>query len=650
MRADLAKWLRFEGSASYNQVGTYYTGKVRGRNDNFAGGEYSVNEATVRQTRYNGNFNYIKKFGDFDVLIKAGGELNKTEAHGVFLRTNGLIVPDVFRLSNNAGSNIYTVEQKPNSTQINSLFYQGSFGYKNFAFLNIYGRNDWNSTLIYRDGHGSYSYFYPGADLSFVFTDAVKMPQVIDFAKVRLSYAKVGGGTDAYRTSTGSYRTYGNYIDAYGNTILRYGINGDALPNNFLVPISNTKYETGFEFKMFKNRLGGDFTWYQQNSKNQILPFGAGAIPAESGVRSALINAGEVKNTGIEFSLFGTPVKTSDFSWDVLVNYTRNRNKILSLAFGAKFQTLDQDDGIYSVGQVGGDYGSIVAPYSYASYQARDGQGNNIASPLNGMPVVSFSSNGGILGNPILYYARATTYNPTVGGDGNPVIGSTLPKFLGSIRNTFNYKRFTLSAFLDAKFGGMVYSTTYGYGSQYGMLNSTLFGRTADLGGLTYESKTNYNGQAPGTRTDGILPVGVFAPGTIIPAAASPDGQQHDVGGMTVADAYAKGWVKPTPAGDYYNNTYGWATGLRSMAAFESSWVSLREVSFTYELPQNIASKIKMNNLRVSLTGTNLLFLYNSAPDDVNPDNLSSTSSGAFIERGGTPYFRQFGFSINADF
>lgn len=647
LRADLTKWLRLDGSASYNQIGTYYTGNERGTSENFDGGDYTVDENTIQQQRYNGSLNYINKFGVFDVLIKVGGEVNKSSGYGMWLSTNGLIVPDVYRLSNNAGNNLDTREAKPNSTQTSSLFFQGSFGYKNYLSLNIYGRNDWNSTLVYNDGHGNYSYFYPGADLAFVFTDMFKMPKFIDFGKLRLSYAKVGGGTTPYRTSTGSYTTYGTYVDVNGNTVLKYGILGSSLPNLSLLPVSNTKYETGLEFKMLKNRLGADITWYQQDSKNQIQDF---SVPVVSGVRSALINGGKVRNTGIEVTLYGTPVKAKNFSWDLLANYARNRNTILSLPFDAQYAILDQSDGIYSVANLKGDYGAIRAPYSYAYYQAKNNTGGNIESPLNGMPVVSFSATGGALGNPVIFYQRAGTYNPTVGNDAQPVIGSTLPKFLGSVRNTFNYKRLSLSVFLDAKFGGDVYSTTYGYGSQYGMVNHTLSGRTSQLGGLPYQSSTTYNGEVPGPRQDGILPVGVFAPGTVIPAAASADGQSHNVSGMTVADAFAKGFIKPTPAADYYDRTYGWGSGLRSMSTFESSWVSLRELSVSYELPQQAASKLGMNNLRVSLTGTNLLFLYNNAPDHVNPDNLSSTSAGAFTENGGTPYFRQFGFSINANF
>lgn len=645
LRADITDWLRFDGSASYNQINTFNTSKVRGTGERFTGGDYTVNESNVRQYRYNGSFSYIKDFGDIDVLFKVGGEFNKSEGNGVWNKTNGLLIPDIYRLSNNAGTNLQTIEQKPNRTEMASLFSQLSVGYKDYLFLNLYGRNDWNSTLVYNDGHGNYSYPYYGADASVIVSQLAKLPSFVDFLKYRLSFAKVGGGTVPYKTNTGSFTNYTPaYVDANGNTILKYGYLGSSLPNLNLLPVENYKYETGIEFKLLKNRLGGDVTVYIQDSKNQIQDF---SVPAVSGVRSALINGGKVRNKGIELSLYGTPVKSGNFSWDVLVNYTRNRNTILSLPFDAQYAILDQDDGIYSVANLGGDYGAIRAPYSEASFQSRE-NGKNVDSPLNGQPVVGLGT--GVLGDPVIYYLRAGTYNPSVGGEAQPVIGSTLPKFLGSIRNTFNYKNFALSVFLDAKFGGKVYSTTYGYGSWYGMIDHTLYGRTAELGGLEYTSKSNYNGQGPGQRYDGILPKGVFAAGTTIAAGNSADGKAHDLSGMTVEEAYRLGYVKPTPASDYYDRTYGWSSGLRSQSTFESSWVSLRELSLAYDLPTQVASRFKLNNLRVSLIATNLMFLYNSAPDHVNPDNLSSTSSGAFIERGGTPYFRQFGFSINANF
>ncbi len=646
LRADLTNWLRLDGSASVNTFETNYTAKIRGTSAGFANGEYRVNNNSVKQYRYRGALNYIKSIGKFDLLVQGGGELNQSSQVGTEARTNGFITPDVFRLSNTKERPVL-VENKPMKMQNASLFFQSSIGFKDYLTLNIYGRNDWNSTLVYNDGHGEYSYFYPGADLAFVFTDLFKLPKAVEFGKLRVSYVEAGGGTTPYRTSTGSFAAYGAYQDAYGGTILRYGFSNNSLPNQNLVPVRNAKIEAGLEFKLFGNRLGGDITVYQQDSKNQIQDF---TIPIVSGGNTALINEGKVRNKGVELQLYGTPLKINDFSWDVMFNYARNKNSVLSLPFNSKAALLDGNDGIYSVAYVGGDYGSIRSNYGYASYQAKGAGGANVNSPLNGMPVIGFGATRGALGGPVMYYLRAGTYNPSVGGESDPVVGSTMPDFLGSIRNTFNYKRLALSVFLDAKIGGDVYSTTYGYGSQYGQLAHTLNGRTADLGGLEYQSNTNYNGQGPGKRNDGILPVGVFADGTVIPASASADGQEHNVGGMTVADAYSKGWVKPVMASDYYDHTYGWANGIRQASVFESSWVSVREVSLSYDLPTNIANKLKLNNLRASVIGRNLFFLYNNAPDHVNPDNLSSTSAGAFVENGGTPYFRQFGFSLNANF
>ncbi|UYQ95452.1 SusC/RagA family TonB-linked outer membrane protein [Chitinophaga horti] len=644
MRADLTEWLRFDGTASINDLQTNYTGKERGTGVGFAGGNYAVRNSGIRQYRYRGSLSVIKKVNDFDILFQGGAEMNQSNGVNVYMKTRGLVIPDFYRISNSAGT-VEINEGKPNRSETGSLFFQGSIAYKNYLTLNLYGRNDWNSTLVYPDGHGDYSYFYPGADLAFVISDLVPVTG-LDFVKLRASYVEAGGGTFPYNTSTGAFTAYDSYRDNTGALIIRYGYLGSALGNANLIPVRNAKFETGLEFKLLRNRLGGDFTFYTQDSKNQIQDFN---VEPTSGVRSALTNGGKVRNVGIELQLFGTPVKTKDFSWDVLVNYTRNRNKIMSLALGAKYQMLDGGDGIYSVAEAGGDYGAIRGGYGYAYYQATDGSGNPVKSNLNGLPLLSLSTNGSgtYFGDPVVFYRRAQSYNPTVGKESDPVMGSTLPKFLGSLRNTFNYKRFSLSAFLDAKIGGDVYSNTYGYGSQYGVIAHTLYGRNAELGGLPY---TSTSAGQPGQRNDGIIPNGVFGPGTNLPASASADGQAHDLSGMTAQQAYDAGYLKPTPAADYYNLTYGWGNGIRQASMFESSWVSLREVSLSYDMPLDLVNKLKLNGLRATIIGRNLGFLYNSAPDDVNPDNLSSTSSGAFMERGGTPYFRQFGFSLNATF
>jgi iron complex outermembrane receptor protein len=640
LKAALTNWLQFEGAASVNEIFINYEEKQRGQGTGFSGGKYRTTARNAIQSRFRGNLNFTQKVKDFDLFLQVGGEVNRSRNKYLETFTNGFVLPDVYRLSNSANP-VTTKEFAPNKSQLSSLFFQSSVGFKNYLTLNIYGRNDWNSTLVYNDAHGNYSYFYPGADLAFVFTDALKLPQVFSFGKLRFSYVEAGGGTDVYTANTGSYISQSPYSDAYGNSVIRYKYGSNTLPNQELKPVRNKKMEAGLEFKMFANRFGGDITVYQQDSKNQIIKFG---VPSESGVPNALINSGTVRNRGIEVLLYGTPVKSRKFSWDVSFNYTRNSNTIESLPFGLKILELEGGDGIRTVAQVKGDYGTIVSQYAMASYQAVDGSGNHISSPLNGMPVVSFNAASPISGEPMIIYRRASNYNPTVGGDAEPVVGSILPKFMGSLRNTFNYQKVSFSFFLDSKFGGDVYSTTRNYGSQLGAIESTLKGRTKADGGLPFKNN------AGNTREDGILPVGVFRPGSAVSAAASADGNAHDVSGMTVADAYGKGYIRPNTPVDYYNYTYGWGNGIRSNSLVKSSWVAVREVSVAYDLPAAWVSRLKVNGLRASLIARNLLYLYNGAADHVNPDNLNTTSSGGFQESGGIPYVRSFGFSLNASF
>lgn len=638
LKADITDWLRFEGVASVNVLQTNYEADTRGTGVGFSGGGYSTSLSQALSNRFRGNFNFTKKVNKFDLFLQAGGETFTSQIKGQSAYTNGFVLPDIYRLSNSVNP-VSASESGPNKSQTSSLFYQGSVYYHNYLTLNVYGRNDWNSTLVYNDAHGNYSYFYPGVDAAFIFTDAFKLPKILNFGKLRLSYVQAGGGTNPYTANTGAYQNTGPYNGAYG-PVTMYGYGASTLPNQNLVPVKNVKLEAGLELKMFSNRLGADFTVYQQDSKNQIINFG---VPVESGVSGALINGGTVRNKGIELMLYGTPIKTGKFSWDAMLNYTLNRNTIESLPFGLTEIGLDGGDGIRTIAKLKGDYGTIVAQYAQASYQAVDANGNKISSALNGMPVVSFNTSG-ITGEPMTIYRRASAYNPTVGGNPEPVVGSNLPKFLGSLRNTFNYGNFSFSFFLDSKFGGDVWSSTLFYGMQNGNIKSSLVGRDAALGGLSY---TDQEGKQ---RDDGMLPKGVYRPNSIVPANQSADGQQHDVSGMTVADAYAKGYIKPSTAADYYLYSYGWGNGIRTLGMVKSSWVAVREVSVSYMFPQKVASKLKLNGLRANLIIRNLGYLYNSAPDGLNPDNLSNSSSGGFQESGGVPYVRTYGGSLNASF
>ena len=119
---------------------------------------------------------------------------------------------------------------------------------------------------------------------------------------------------------------------------------------------------------------------------------------------------------------------------------------------------------------------------------------------------------------------------------------------------------------------------------------------------------------------------------------------------MTFDAAYKAGLVLPVNAADYYVQAYGWSSGIRQLGVFENSWVALRQVSLGYEIPPALIHKLKLNNLRVSLVGRNLLYLYNSAHDHINPENSNDSGSGSAFEDGGVPYVRSYGFMLNTNF
>ena len=639
----IAPWIDFQGNVSTNIYARNLNSDTRGTNPLFANPSYSVSSSLLDQFRYNGSLFLKKTFNnDWRGTFQGGGEIFTSESKGSSASTNGSILPDVYRLSNSQKTPTVT-EMPPNTSQISSVFYQGSIQYKNAYFLNIYGRNDWNSTLVYNDGHGTYSYFYPGADFSWIFTDAIPgFPKLFNNGKLRFSFDKSGNGTDPYTANTGSYSTPGPYITANGTSVNPFGYTSTTLPNQHLIPEQDYKFETGLEFKMLHNRLGVDATFYTQTSKDQIISFG---VPIYSGVSSALLNGGTVRNSGVEVMLSATPVQTRNFSWHSQFNYTHNANKVVSLPLGANYQVLQGGAGMQTIAVAGGDYGLMAGQNAFARYQATNTNGQNVASSLNGQHVLTTDASGTFAS-----YVRAVNYGTTPNTQ-EPVIGSTLPKFLGSWQNAFTYKHFTLTIFLDSRFGGIEYSNTIQYGTEVGSLKSSLPYRNTALGGTAYTPLPNSASYLPplasSPRTDGVLLKGVFQQGT---NTLGQDNQMHNVSGMTFANAYKQGLVQPVDATDYYIQTYDYFGGIWELATFKSDWIVVRDISLGYDLPSGWAAKMKLNSLRAIVSVRNPFYLLNQAQDKINPDNIQGTGSGNAFDAGGIPYIRTYGFSINGDF
>lgn len=357
-----------------------------------------------------------------------------------YSRTTGntgseFIVPNLYAI-NNTLTNSYVFGLSESS--INSVYASGQVGYKEWAYLDFSARNDWSSTLSPKNN----SFFYPAVSGSLILTDAFNLQSnALSFLKIRGSLAQAGSSGNPYQL-TGTYS-----LDQNPQGGIPLASFSSIIPDPNLKNELTTSTEIGVEARLFKNRAGFTLAYYNASTKNQILDV---PLPTSSTFASRRINAGEISNHGIELSLNGTPVKTaSGFRWDITFNYSRNRNKVVSLAPGVDTYVLGTDRGVNVVAEPGKPFGTIVGN----GFQwLRDAKGNRLIDPASGLPL---KTNGKIL------------YE----------MGNALPDWIGGISNSLRYKSVSLSGLIDISEGGKIYSQSLREELIYGVIKKTLPGR-----------------------------------------------------------------------------------------------------------------------------------------------------------------------------
>jgi iron complex outermembrane receptor protein len=640
--ANITPWLNLLVRTNINNYNDFTETKSMGTGPNFTGGSYQLIQSSYKNIRFQSLLTATKNFGtNFNLNASIGGETYRNQ--GGFTTNSqtdgGLNVPGVFTISNSKNPAKVTVNLVPTKI-LDALYTFGDLTWKDMLTLNYSLRNDWSSALTYADGKGDYSYLYPSVGLAWSFTELPYFKNsnsIISYGKVRGSLGYTGFDAAPFITNqTGNYGLIGTFNNRSNSNQQVYTFNGSTLPNFNLKNELTREVEFGADIRFFNNRLGIDATWYKKNTFNQIIPLNT---TLESGVTSRLINAGNIQNEGIELLLNVVPVKTRDFTWSATINYTRNKNKIISLAPGVtKYQlelAFGADVTAYAI--PGSVYGTVETGSTFATYQAKDADGKPISSPSNGKRVIGTPSLSAYIAGGGAYYTylRASEYD-----NSTKTLGNIMEKYLAGTVQDFTYKNFNLSFQLDAKIGGLMASATDQYGGQSGAFKSSLFGRDAAHGGLSYTDGSGVK------HDDGIIPDGVLNDGISVNVNGSP----VSLGGMSYSDAVSKGYLTPIPASAYYYNLTTWGSGIRAYSIFENSWVAVRQVSVGYNLPKVLAQRMKLNTLRVSLTGRNLGYLYRTTKDGINPEGSYNNNASGFAEYGGVPFIRSLGFSINAGF
>ena len=618
LTVDAADWLQFKAGGSLNNYYIDAEGKYPGSGYANEGGQYTISHQQVKQENAYISANVNKKFND------------DWEAHG-FLReeyfnqhaqyngenTNGgLIVPNQYFISNSKERASFS-GYKYNTKRIVSTIFQVGGSWKDQLFVDVTGRNDWSSALVYTSGRGNFSYFYPSVSGSWIITQSFRdqLPKWVSFAKLRASWAQVGNDTDPYYINSGyTLRTY---------TINGQQVYGLELPNQVkstnLKPERKNSWEVGLDWRFLDSRIGIDFTYYKENTKHQIMSI---SVPTWSGPSSELVNAGNIQNRGIELALNTTPVKTRDWQWDLNFTYTRNRNKIVALHKDvANWIVLDgyPDYGNYRIGsvaKVGDSYGILMT---------------------DALPKIDKKTGKQVVGYSNGYHSPYLLRSGVV-----QELGSMNPDFLGSLNTTLRWKNLSLYMLLDCRFGGYVasygsrYANAYGYSgvSEKYRQGATWTSQYADRAGITY--------------TDGFIPDVVFDQGTKV---ATPSGQVVDVSGMTYQEAFDKGYVEYAhlETWEYFKNSWGQGV-VTSDWCKKLNYIALREITLSYAFPRSIYKYIGANSLSLSVTGRNLCYLLNTAPNHENPESVRGTGAAMFRMRSYSPYTASYLFTLSATF
>jgi TonB-linked SusC/RagA family outer membrane protein len=543
-----------------------------------------------RKHEYNHDFilNWHTTYLDkrLDVNVNAGANINERYYTYMTGQTSDLtFYSGYWNLSNGATKDeLSEYSMKRRSV---GAFTDATFGWDDMLYLDLTARNDWSSTLPTDDN----SYFYPGATLSWIFTKLIPENKVLTFGKLRMAYGRTGNDANPYLTKSTYVQAYANGY--YGTDIAKFPMNGvnafqasSTKGSTSLKPEMTTEFEIGTNLVFFDNRINLDFAYYHRVTKDQIFTL---PIDPASGYSYEVVNFGKVRNQGIELLLNTVPVQTRDFKWELGFNFSKNNNKVLSMPSSLEGgRTVINsfsagNDAVYMYAEEGKAIGEL---YTYLPTYTDDGK---LIVDSNGLPVLTTS---------VEDTGKNVNYDWT-----------------GGVTTALSYKGFTLSAALDIRKGGYMFS------------------RTKNLMQFSNGKITTYNGRNPFVIPNSVVQTGTDADGNPI--------YETNTTPLYMTDGSYQ---------DYFNN-YGAGLG-GEFYLIDRSYVKLRNVTLTWNLPRPWVRALSLSDISLSIFANNLFTWTASDNLYIDPETSSYDNDleGMFGELYSNPGCRTFGFNLNVKF
>jgi TonB-linked SusC/RagA family outer membrane protein len=433
-------WLSIASRYSYNRVTSIFDKKIYATTQgtlSHVNGRY-INENSLSTQRYADLIATIStKIGsDFTFNANIGTSITNTLTNQKTILdsgiSGGLNITNWFTLHNfnNNTGNYQTVDSQ---REVQSVFAATTFGYKDMLFLDLAGRNDWSSTV-------DDSYFYPSVGVTALISEMTTLPEWINYAKVRGTYAQVGN--DIY-----PFVTDPTYYSQPGIS----GINPKVgpRPGETLKPELKSEFEFGTEWRMFNNRLGFEVSYYNSETKNQYLQVVAPVN--DQGYDFYGINAGSIENKGIEVVLSGGIIRGEKFSWDTAVNFSQNKNKVKEIPteLGGRVNLTEAGVNSYRYALVEGKPYGVIEGINFK----KDDQGRILLNDDGTFQKTDFEE-----------------------------VGNSNPDFMLGWSNSFKFGSFFANVLIDGRFGGDVMSLTEAQNDSFGVSKAT--GDARNAGGV----------------------------------------------------------------------------------------------------------------------------------------------------------------------
>lgn len=406
----------------------------------------------------------------------------------------------------------------------------------------------------------------------------------LDDGKFRVSYGLTGNESIGDYVTQGSYKVGGNYL---GNVLISH----KELYNPNLKWEQTEQFNFGLDLSLFDHRVEIVSDYYIKTTEDLLYRV---AIPQTSGLSGLWSNWGSIENKGLDIAVIARPIYNNNFKWTSSFTFSKNKNKVLELPVEEEYKGVSVLRPGEPIGNFFGYTMKGVFAYDESNKfypKGHENEGKQIIDESYTGNYVQLSNGlGGAVFRQGDVWFEDKNLDGVINENDRDVIGNAQPKFYGGLSNRFEYKRFAVDINMNYVYGNDIYSV-------FNVRRENMSGNT------NYSDLVLDRWRKPGDITN-------------VPKAIDGDPMQNG--------RVSTRWIE------------------------DGSYLKIRNITLSYEIPQEIISKVGMSRCIIAAQGQNLFTF--TKYDGFDPEVNMSSGFEVGVDYGGYPTSKAFNFSVNIEF